>query len=423
MIIETYDKASEERIDSNRIKPNFKGYNLVNVPNSILDLFGIKNNRVLSEDIYTYIRGSYDKIVFFYLDGLGYDTFASDKFKNGIFKQIINNGYYAAITTVFPSTTAAANTTINTGLAPLEHGLLEWILYFDEARTVALTLPYRPITQRYRRRFNSMNPSYLFKGKTIFRKMKEDGVRSVSFLKANIVNGEYTKLIQDGSDVVGYSYTTDGLLLLKNYLLNGAYDYYYFYLDNIDHIGHVYGPSSEMYALEVQTTSKMIEETFEQLPMEVRRRTLVIITSDHGHIDVDPLRTIYLNSFRKLYDSLKSDGRYKIPPVGSPRDVFLFVKNDALESTIDYTKRKLASSLVMSTQESFDYGLFGGGAVPDSFYRRAGNMLILPSGNDLIWYRMTGLRDSRMKGMHGGLSEREMMIPIAFGEISQIIKD
>ncbi|WP_297216444.1 alkaline phosphatase family protein [Thermoplasma sp.] len=420
MIIDTYGQATANRIDEERIKPNYNGFNLYNVPNSILEVFGIGNQARIDDRIFTYFKGSYDKVVFFYLDGFGYDKFMDPSYGSKLRDAFVDNGYVCPITTVFPSTTAAANTTINTGLPPSDHGLLEWILYFDEARTVALTLPYRPIIRRYRKRFESMNPANLFRGETIFHRLRSEGIRSVSFLKSNIVNGEYTKLVQNGSDIVGYSYITDGLILLRDAILKGAYDYYYFYVDNIDHIGHVYGPESEMYRTEASTISDMIANMFRQIPKDKLRNTLVVITSDHGHIQVDPSKTIFLNDKRKIFSSLKSDGRYKIPPVGSPRDVFLFIKKDHLDDVLKYAKKHFQGALVDLVENIVSQQFFGPHMTGDLALRRAGNLLIVPPRNDMIWYKLPGLRDSHMKGMHGGLSESEMLIPLVFGEASEI---
>jgi len=420
MILDTYSKATVNRIDDERIKPNYEGYNLYNVPNSILDVFGIGGRERLAESIFTYFRGSYDRIIFFYLDGFGYDKFTDPDYGSHLSEAFSQNGYLCPITTVFPSTTAAANTTINTGLPPSDHGLLEWILYFDEARTVALTLPYKPIVKRYRKRFENMKPANLFRGETVFHRLRSDGIRSVSFLKSNIVGGEYTKLVQDGSDVIGYSYITDGLLLLKNEIMRGAYDYYYFYVDNIDHIGHVYGPESEMYRLEASTISNMIVDMFRQIPAENLKNTLIVITSDHGHIQVDSSRIVYLNDKRKIFRSLKSDGRYKIPPVGSPRDVFLFVKKEHLDDVLIYAKKEFSGAFVDLVENIVSQQFFGPRKPAELTLRRAGNMIIVPPGNEMIWYRLPGMRDSHMRGMHGGLSEKEMLIPLAFGEASKL---
>ena len=48
----------------------------------------------------------------------------------------------AAITSVFPSTTASAITTSYTGRTPLEHGLTGWFAYFGEAGCVGAPLPF-----------------------------------------------------------------------------------------------------------------------------------------------------------------------------------------------------------------------------------------------------------------------------------------
>ena len=72
------------------------------------------------------------KVVLFLIDGFGYKQWLNYADKYEFLKRFTKKGVVTPITTVFPSTTAAALTTINSGLTPQEHGLPEWWVYFDE---------------------------------------------------------------------------------------------------------------------------------------------------------------------------------------------------------------------------------------------------------------------------------------------------
>src|SRR5204863_8415390 len=76
-------------------------------------------------------------IVLLIIDGMG-DGYLRRRGAGGQFARRRR----AAITSVFPSTTASAITTSYTGCTPLEHGLTGWFAYFGEAGCVGAPLPF-----------------------------------------------------------------------------------------------------------------------------------------------------------------------------------------------------------------------------------------------------------------------------------------
>src|ERR1700722_1135875 len=97
--------------------PSYYDYCLSNVPGTILSIFGIKVDRMLpaerldpigTEDIQT--------VVLIVADGLGYDMWSQRRSDGGFFGRMTEKGLVFPITSVFPTTTAAALTTLYTGL-------------------------------------------------------------------------------------------------------------------------------------------------------------------------------------------------------------------------------------------------------------------------------------------------------------------
>ena len=112
---------------------------------------------------------SSEKIVLFLIDGLGYRQWLNYcKNDCGFFNLAAKRGVSIPLTTIFPSTTASAITTINTGLTPQEHGLPEWLVYFKEIDMIIKTLPFAPIDEKNKDKLLRMKikPDLLFRGKT-----------------------------------------------------------------------------------------------------------------------------------------------------------------------------------------------------------------------------------------------------------------
>jgi hypothetical protein len=106
--------------------PDFSGNGLVNVMSAIEARFKGKNPYSPHAKLTTELRDA-KSVVLIAIDGLGYNFF-----KRHCKNSPLNKYLAGSITSVFPSTTAAAMTTIYTGVAPLNHGILAWFTYFKE---------------------------------------------------------------------------------------------------------------------------------------------------------------------------------------------------------------------------------------------------------------------------------------------------
>jgi hypothetical protein len=67
---------------------------------------------------------------------------------------------------------------------------------------------------------------------------------------------------------------------------------------------------------------------------------------------------------------------------------------------------------VVQTQWLIDAGYFGPPPMSDFFLKRVGNLVILPHGNQTVWWYEKGKFEQRLHGIHGGLSRQEMEIPL-----------
>ena len=71
--------------------------------------------------------------------------------------------------------------------------------------------------------------------------------------------------------------------------------YYLLYFDKIDAVCHTYGPQSDQFKEAVDSFLRMMEELLYKQLSGKTGQTLLILTADHGQVEVDPRRTFYLN--------------------------------------------------------------------------------------------------------------------------------
>ncbi|MEM5793277.1 MAG: alkaline phosphatase family protein [Candidatus Aenigmatarchaeota archaeon] len=415
----------EKKSEGQFLYPFYEKYCLSNIPSTILKLFGIKpKNPILGHEILKVLESyEFENILFLILDGFGYNYWKKYSDDYWFFRKFEEKGHVFPLTTIFPSSTAPAITTINTGFTPQEHGLLEWVVYFKEIDMIINTLPFSSLIKKDQMILEKANPKILYNGQTIYQKLKKEGIKSFSFISHLYSRSKYSKIIAKGSETISFLYLSDLFVNVRKKLENFlGKSYYYIYIDHMDSIEHKYGLLTDENSSEISSISFMIKQELSKVQKKIANKTIVFFTSDHGQTKVYPNETIYLNRFKKLDKYFqKGKRKNKILPTGSPRDVFLHIKPEMLDETIEFLKNKLKGKCaVLKTEDAIKRGLFGIGKPTKKFMERVGNVLILPYRNNTIWYKHTNKKFDLL-GHHGGLSKDEMLIPFAFCKLSDLI--
>ena len=95
-------------------------------------------------------------------------------------------------------------------------------------------------------------------------------------------------------------------------------------------------------------------------------------------------------------------------PVGSPRDIFLHVKENKVDYVIRILRKKIGGyAEIYKTSYLIKTGVFGE-KVCRQFKEDIGNVVILPIEGVIISFYGKG----KINGMHGGLSEKELFVPL-----------
>jgi len=427
---ELKDVIEEESKEGEFIHPSYRKYCFSNIPSTILKFFNIKTGRpALPPEIFRNNVEYEDskKIILLLIDGYGYNQWLKYHKKCRFFKEISQNGAVSPITTVFPSTTAATLTTINTGLTPQEHALPEWHIYFKEIDMIINTLPFTPLGEKGQDRLLEVgvNPAILYNGNTIYQTLKDESVKAYTFIKASYAHSCYSKIVHKGSTIIPFITYSDMFTKLRKLIEEEKKSaYFYVYLDNLDAIGHLYGPHTMEYLAELSALSySIITELLEKIDRKEAKQTLLLVTSDHGQVDISPEDTIYLNKFQRLTHAFKRSRKGRpILPTGSARDVFLHIKPAKLEETHNLLSKKLeGKAKVMKTNEATEIGLFGIGKPKKRFFERVGDLLILPYNNHTVWYEHVKGKKIYFLGYHGGLNQDEMFVPFAVAKLSELL--
>ena len=415
------------KLNSSFILAEYKKDCFSNIPATILRLFEVKTKRSTVSKKYfeKYRKQGYKNIIFFLIDAFGFYQWKKYGNKIPLFKKIDDKKSLYPITAVFPSTTASALNTINSGLTPAEHGLFEWTLYMPEIDKTILTLPFSDIAVNKRNSLlkEKIDPKILFNFPTIYQKLEKENINCFSFLDRIYKNGCYAKLTRKGSEAFSFVNFSDLTVKLRDQINKAAgRNFFFIYWDKLDTLAHKYGPDSDSCKVELAKISYLLLTEFVQkLSKKTRKETLLIFSADHGQIGINPKEVIYLNKDKFIMENFKKDKKREIIlPTGGPRSVFLHIKKSKLDEVFLYLKDKLQKKAdVLLMEEAIKLGLFGKNKISPRFRKRLGDLLILPHKNYTIW-REYKKKKFKYLGHHGGLSREEMVIPFAICGLDEI---
>lgn len=406
--------VAASRYGPNWMRPAYGSYCFAGIADTIRQLFGLPAEHPLPADTLPPGR-AYDRVVFFLIDAFGWRFFR--RYADGPFlKEAVQDGVVSQLTSLFPSTTVVHVTSAHTGLDAAATGVVEWFYYEPKAGAVIAPLlySYAEDTDRETLTKAGVSPQSIFPQHTLYHDLARVGVKSYVFGHRDYARSSYSKVVADGATPLPYRTWPEALTnLTLAFEREKSRSYYNLYFGEIDGQGHTYGPESRQLAAEMDCLLMLMARFLD----ECRRRwprTLILFTADHGLAETDPETTIYLNlRFPGFARYLKTDGRGR--PLlfgGSPRDLFLYVREEHLDEVQDLLARSLMGKAdVVRTEKLIRDGLFGRSAQPDELLVRAGNLMILPYRYEAVFWYEKGRFEQKYYGHHGGLTAQEMLIP------------
>jgi predicted AlkP superfamily pyrophosphatase or phosphodiesterase len=357
--------------------------------------------------------GQYDAVVLFLVDGFGWRFF--ERFQGAPFlKRLAKQGRIEKLISQFPSTTAAHLTTIHTGWNVGQSGVHEWIYYepLVDAIIAPLLFSYAGLWERDLLKATGIEPAFFYPRGMFYSELRKMGVQPFVFGSKEYTPSTYSNSVMNGAELRAFKTFSEALINLQLLLEEQRQPaYIYLYLDKIDTLAHEYGPTAPQTEAEIETFLLMMEYYFERL-FKGKQRILFLMTADHGQMEVDPKTTIFLNTnsqFAGIEWFLKSNLKgQRLVPAGSPRDMFLYIKEDVLDEAESFLASRLEGKAdVVKTEFLIENGYFGP-EVSSRFRERVGNLVILPYQYQSVWWYEKGKFEQRFYGHHGGLTPQEM---------------
>jgi hypothetical protein len=395
------------------VMPDYDGGGLLSVPATVLDVLGARDagDAPPLTGLDPALREGVKQVVVILADGLGWwqlEMFCDrgdtpflaevrDRARRGDQAQLIE------ATTVFPSTTAAAITTLNTARTPLEHGNIAYFLWLEEFAEVTAMLRWGPAIKRRGSYFDdpAVDPLKFVRVPSIHARLRARSIPSY-VIEPEIFRSEaMTRMHAAEANFVGYVVpSTMGVRLHSGIVDAPRPSYVYAYWSGIDTVSHLYGPRSEEAAIEASIFDVAVRHA---LKGRAPGDTLVLLTADHGHATTDPDKMLDVIGDKELRALLRN------PPAGEPRLVFLHT--DKAQLVRDHIERRWPGLVtVLDRDELIDAGLFGRG--DPTMGRRIGEVVMLLDRDLSASIVNVDGQTLRHRGSHGGMTADEMRIPV-----------
>lgn len=363
---------------------------------------------------------SYRHVVLLFIDAFGWHFFRHHQERLPFLSRFASEGSVTRLTAQFPSTTAAHVTTLFTGLPLAQHGVYEWHIYEPvlDALITPLLFSFAGDKDPGTLRATGVSPQAILPEASFLRQLQNLGVTTTAFLHHSYAQSPYNSVVSQGAAMVPYRTLPEALVNLGLCLARqGAPSFNALYFDQIDAICHGYGPDSPQVAAEIDSCFAALERWLKQDMAGCPPDTVLLLVADHGQMAVDPATTIYLNQlpqFARLRPLLRTNRQGELLiPAGSPRDLFLYVREASLDEAYTLLAGMLAGQAeVCRVADLVDQGLFGPEPPSERFLARVGNLVVLPREGQCVWWYEKDRFEQRFYGHHGGLSAVEMEIPL-----------
>ena len=340
--------------------------------------------------------GADEHVVLFVIDGLGYNFLRRSAAPN------LNQALQLNLSTVFPSTTASAITTLLTGLSPAEHGNVGWHMYEQSIDAVICPLPFirrdtdTPLAQ------DNLEPAALF-GYEPFANCLDADCYAVS--PQSIAFSPFSRYHAGRGQICAYA-TLGSLFENVSQILRRARQrsFIYAYYPEIDRLGHLHGINSRPVATALAALDQKFGNFLEDC---AGSGATVLLTADHGFVDPPPAKRLRLPDFPHIKCLLTQ------MLCGEPRVAYCHVAPASQEKFVAAVEDVFAGQLDLhSSEELISEGYFGAGPHHAKLRSRVGDFTLIMRDDYMLIDGSNNEELPTLNGVHGGLSTDEMRVPL-----------
>lgn len=383
------------------IRPNYDNGSIVNLMSSISQSFGKKHQYKELPELESKELKKFKNIVLIIIDGLGYDYLCNMK------DSFLYSNLRSKITSTFLSTTTCANTCFLTGYPAQQHGLTGWNINLKEVGAITKILPFIPIFDGEPLSKSGFKMEHIMDIKPFHKGFTGNCFKIID---KKISDGEFTRYTSKASKIIpskNYKYVFRKIKKIVK-KKSDKRKFIHAYLWELDSLLHKEGNKGKNAGFLFSELDKRIKKLAKQIQ---DTKTCIIVTADHGFIDIPIKNQLFIENIPGLKDCLS------MPLAGEPRVRDCFVRPSKTKDFEKIVRTKMSKYCwCFKGEQLIKDNFYGIGKPNKRLFDRVGDYVLIMKENYSLKDKLANYDPNKVihLGKHGGVSENEMIVPLVF---------
>ncbi len=329
--------------------------------------------------------------ILFVVDGLGAHNLAARRGHARFLGSV--GGRRDVARTVFPSTTAAALTSLLTGAAPGTHGIVGY-----RARIPGTDVAPN---QLHGWETDGLDPHAWQRAQPWMQTESAAGRPCFVVSRPEYTGTGFTEATLRGAEFVASDDLVERVRIAAALAAQHDGALVYLYAPDLDSAGHRHGWESDQWT----DALERVDAAARTLDAALAPGTGVLVTADHGMVDVPAHKHVLIGEGDRRVDGVAIVG-------GEPRMLHLYAEPGRAAAVAEvWRQSESGRAWVLTRDEAIGAGLFGD--VDEAVRERIGDVLVAARGR-FAYYddRERDKRPQRMIGQHGSLTDEERTVPL-----------
>ncbi|WP_309222193.1 alkaline phosphatase family protein [Aeromicrobium sp. S22] len=325
------------------------------------------------------------RYVVFLVDGMGLELLREHAQAAPFLSSLLN---VEDVVCGVPSTTVTSLTSLGTGLRPGQHGMVGYTSRVPETGRRINALKWdQPIDPRDWQPYP-----------TVLQRLQEAGISASSVNDAKFEGTGLTVCSQRGVPFHGINSVYERLDVVLDVIESAPRSVTYAYESRLDHTGHGSGCTSAEWREMLTTIDTELMELRDELP----RDTTLVVTADHGMVDLPMEGRFDVDSEPRLLDDVDL-------LAGEARFRHLYTRPGAAADVAARWSERLGERAIVRTQDGLEDWF---GPVSDDVRGRIGDVVVASLGDFAVFSSREFGIELKMTGFHGSVTDAELRIPV-----------
>ncbi|EIF00184.1 alkaline phosphatase family protein [Saccharomonospora glauca] len=331
------------------------------------------------------------------VDGLGWELLSAHAADAPVLTELARRPLRVG----YPATTAAGLAAIGTGVTSGEHGLVGYSFELPGVGVLnALRWRRHPDGEDLH---DHVSPAQVQRLPTVFARAAAAGVNATVVSSVRFTDTPLTRAVLSGGAYVGVHALGD-LVAAVSEALSAPGSFCYAYHGDLDFMGHLHGPGSLPWRMQLRQVDRLVESLVENLPAG----TALAVVADHGMVVLDE-DVVDVDAEPALTDGVRA-------VAGEVRARHVYAERGAVDDVLATWREVLGDrAWVLHRDDAVEAGWFGPVVAPH-VAPRIGDVVVAARGGAGVVRRTHEPRESALVGQHGSLSSAEQLVPFVLAE-------